>query len=332
MNSLVTRLRRALAAFHPWPISATEFLFMRLIIVYVLWEWCPSLRYVGYAKQPEPSGLALWLDLTWMGDLSKVQAVLWGVRISIGVYALASMWQWCLRHRAPEDRPRDWISPISLLVAIVCQILVQTNRNSFGATHHGYLAMSQTVLAVALFHLGVLIKGMRGQVRPKDQGLSWEAWGAYLAILVLASTYVIAGVTKLRKEGLSWVWDSPQVAVHMARTQEETYHDELNPAAKGELEPYIQRVGQHPQLTRVILGGALMLECFAFLGLAGRRWALVLGIAIEAMHAGIGASMKLYFPLNQWLVLAFWVNAPGVIIGLARQCGKQQPMRVGAAS
>lgn len=321
MNSLVSKLHRALDTFHPWPVTATEFLFMRFIIVYVLWEWCPSTRFMGYAEQPVPTGLAHFFDLTWLADLNKAQAMLWGVRIGIGVYALAGIWQWCLRHRAPEDRPLDWISPASLLIAIGCQIVVQTNRNSFGATHHGYLAMSQTVLAVALFHLGVLIKGWRGQRRPRDARLSWEAWGAYLAILVLAAAYVIAGVTKLRKESLMWVVDSPQVAVHMARTQEETYYDDLDPASKGELEPFIAWVAQHPQLTRVGLGSALVLEALAFLGLAGRRLACLLGLAIEAMHTGIGLTMKLYFPLNQWLVLAFWINVPGVIILWARSRG-----------
>lgn len=313
MKSLVSSLRGFLARFHPWPVSVTEFLFMRLIVVYVLWEWCPSTTFAGYAEQPLPTGLARFFDLTWMAEVSKVQAVLWCVRVSIVVYALAGVWQWCLRRRSAEDRPLDWLSPLSLLVAVFCQILVQTNRNSIGATHHGYLAMSQTVLVVALCHLGVLIKGLRGQRRPKDERLSWEAWISYMAIVVLAAAYVIAGVTKLHKEGLTWIRDAPQVATHMARTQEETYYDHLDPAAKGQLEPFIQWVARHPHLTRVGLGGALVLEALAFLALAGRRWALVLGICIEAMHFAIGVSMKLFFPLNQWLVFAFWINAPGLI-------------------
>jgi len=66
----------------------------------------------------------------------------------------------------------------------------------------------------------------------------------------------------------------------------------------------------NPMITRVLMGGGLAIELFAFLALRSRLWALVAGLAIIALHWGIDISMGLFFKYHIALVIIFYLNLP----------------------
>jgi hypothetical protein len=66
----------------------------------------------------------------------------------------------------------------------------------------------------------------------------------------------------------------------------------------------------NPNVTRLFLGGGLLIELLAFLLLVNRVWALVVGAFILALHWGIDLTMGLNFKYQMAVVAIFLVNVP----------------------
>ena len=84
-------------------------------------------------------------------------------------------------------------------------------------------------------------------------------------------------------------------------------------------------------ITRVLMGGGLAIELFAFVALRGRLWALGAGLAIIALHWGIDISMGLFFKYHIALVIIFYLNLP-YWIGRLIPAGEKLPRQSGASA
>lgn len=289
-----------LKAFRPWNYSWLETLVMRMALASTVFYWLWPLKpwpmtSKCFSVQDEPVGLSRLFDLTWLSNNEAYTAVMYSVAAAALLYVVMGF----ARLR------RDVLTPIALTIACLGISLVRGNQNSNGAVHHGYQLVALVLLSQAIYHWVAFF-------RTSSQATAGERenWAVYFSLQTIAASYVVAGISKLKNGGLAWVWDSPMLAVHMARTGDEYYYDTLEPSRLGELDPYIQWFIDHPNLVRIGMGGSLLLELTAFLALLGPRWALVMGIAIQVMHWGIGESMHLFFLMNQVLILAFLINIP----------------------
>lgn len=162
-------------------------------------------------------------------------------------------------------------------------------------------------------------------------GLRLHDWTVYYSQLAIAGCYVIAGVTKMLASGPMWIVKSPLIAVQIHKSFDQKYYEYLDPKWLEEGHHYADFAVRNPNLTRLILGGGLVLELAAFLVLAGRRWAALLGISLIVMHLAIGRTMALHFPENESVDFIFLVNAPFWIVAGFAWLSKRNKSRLATA-
>ncbi|MDB6140156.1 MAG: hypothetical protein JWO94_3228, partial [Verrucomicrobiaceae bacterium] len=87
-----------------------------------------------------------------------------------------------------------------------------------------------------------------------------------------------------------------------------------------------QNIVDHPNLARIVFGGGLFVELFAFAVLLNRRWAFVGGLVIIAMHCSISEVMDLHFEYHMAAALIFLVNLPGLRQTFGRSTARAEQM------
>jgi len=295
--------------FRPYAHARYEVFFMRLLFAVVvllsvdhmlpplLGESSGTPGIVQKAKMPYPTGIGHVLPfLTVLAD----ETVAWWTHLVLATGLVLYI--------------SGFVLPISLAVVTAIHIAVFTLNNSQGSIHHGYQIISVTLLAQCI--VAWLPWGFRlfGKILVLPEGLHLRDLSVYYSQLAIAGCYVIAGVTKMLASGPMWIVKSPLIAVQIHKSFDQKYYEYLDPALLEEGHKYADFAVQNPNLTRLILGGGLFLELFAFLVLIGRRSAALLGVSLIAMHLAIGCTMALHFPQNQQTDFVFLVNAPFWIV------------------
>jgi hypothetical protein len=244
-------------------------------------------------RQPSPTGIAHWIDLTW---LSSEPLFEWFRCITIGALILYGF---------------GFLMPIALPILLLGQALPLTLYYSQGAVHHDKQVVSLILLAQCLVYLGGWVSRVAKRPLRFPDGIRLSDAAIGYSQQVIAAVYVISGFQKIfRTRGL-WPWQSNNLAVEILKTNGQKYHNYLDNAI--DHERYValaQWMADNPMLVRIGASGVLLLEVFAFLALANRTAATVFGILLIAMHQVFGVTMGLYFVPNQWCCLIFLVNVP----------------------
>ncbi len=181
-------------------------------------------------------------------------------------------------------------------------LFVWTYRVSWQMIYHvHHLAMLHVlVLAVAPAAAAVSIdaafgkrwKGLTSQ--PGGTGSSWHyGWPVQLVCIVTTLCYMLAGVAKLRANGLEWA-DGQNLLDQIAY---DGIYKWVNGPDKDR--PPLEIIGlayRHPWIMFPMAGGALLLETAAPVVLLNRRLAQAWSVATMGMHWGIHVFMNLVFP------------------------------------
>ena len=290
------------AQYQPHRFGTVEALLMRALLVAVVWWSLPLASEVAdLTGQQKPTGLAHVFPLTWLAR----PGVFLVCQIIVAVAAI-----FYLANRL--------LLPATGAMTLV-HILIFTLDNSQGATNHAYHLISIVLLAQFLTYLSPhvvrFIERWKKITLPRlfatDKGIRLNDLALYFSQQAIAAAYIVAGLSKLiRSKGL-WVWQSPNVSVELMKTNAQNFYNRLEIDATFE---HRQQVAQwmidNPMITRVLMGGGLAIELFAFLALRNRLGALLTGLAIIALHWGIYVSMGLFFKYNIAIVIIFFVNAP----------------------
>jgi hypothetical protein len=116
-----------------------------------------------------------------------------------------------------------------------------------------------------------------------------HGWPVRLMSMLTATTYVLAGVAKLRALGLDWI-TGDQLLVQVA-------HDNVRKALLGDssspLAPWVVR---HAWMFPPLATFSLAVELLAPIALVGPRFARAWSAAAWAFHAGVLATMWIFFP------------------------------------
>ncbi len=278
----------------PGPLdwSAREMVWMRLgfaALVYVAIKWETG----AWTTQKFPNGMAQVVDLTWIGRAPPG----WGWKAltlgGLAAYVLG---------RLPV---------LGLLPALGFSLVIGTLGNSQGAINHSTQMVSMMLLGQFLVYL---FPGAGAGLRPWwGPGLALQRRAVYAATVVMAASYVVCGVVKLSNSNFRWLQDAPFLAVQLLKTNWSHYHDTLEMPPVW-LQAVTQALVEHPNLARLCFGSGLLIELAAFVVLINRRWALVGGVAIVALHLSISQLMNLNF-LNHILAAGiFLVNVPGWVL------------------
>jgi hypothetical protein len=318
---------QALFRFEPRDQGGVELLIVRVAIAFVLANnflfdlrpaaenWWPGavepltgLKFFfnyQYDEQMHPSGIAnLWVitafgdpDIFGGGGTDMTQWPLLKMAFAVALVLF------CLG-----------VSPVvSTGYVLFIVVAVGSLRNSQGNIHHGTQIVSMAMLGHWLGYVWSAISQRDWKAAAVFGGLKAERTSFFAAGQLVASAYVVAGVTKLLRSGPGWVWDSPNIAIQILKIGHQHYYGDGTTAPLLHAQRVSEHILEHPHLARMMLGGGLVVEFVAFLALYNRKMGFVVGISLVVMHAFIGYLMQLTFPLNTWIVLFYFVPLPFVL-------------------
>jgi hypothetical protein len=132
------------------------------------------------------------------------------------------------------------------------------------------------------------------------------------AILIVAASYFSSGIVKLKASRGRWIADTPNLAVHMVKSNLSDFYSK--PEGEVSEETVRERpafLAARPWLCYLIFGPGLLLELGAVILVLGRRWALVAGLTLTGMHLGVSWLMAIDFWSHLSILLVLCV-LPGV--------------------
>ena len=259
---------------------------MALLVASEIW------RPLNFTTQPLPVGLGHVMDLTWLSDLESHALFRNIVYVGLGFYALGLA------------------LPLALPLITLGHVLYFTLFNSQGFTHHGHQIVSLTLM----IQTGVVWwSGFR-------RGFRWgfpDAWInsriLWQSTIIIAGTYVVSVITKMKQSGGKWLWNSNNVALDIIKTQRQTYYNNLDPENVGDPANALWLLA-HPWQARLLFSSGVVLETLSFLAIGSRALALFIGVSLIMMHRSIEELMGgLTFPNNEALCAIYLINVPFLV-------------------
>ncbi len=165
---------------------------------------------------------------------------------------------------------------------------VLSYRNSWGMIFHtdNLMVLHVIVLGLARSADAWSLDARAGRARSDPDA---HGWPVRLLAIVTVTTYLIAGVAKLRLSGLTW-FSSDLLRNYVA-------YDNLRKLELGDWHsPLGARLVAHAWLFPPLAALSLALELAAPLALVGPRLARVWAAGAWAFHAGVLAVMAIFFP------------------------------------
>jgi hypothetical protein len=286
----------------PWHMGTGELFLGRLFIGLIIWQEF----FFGFfhAEQTMPVGLAHFIDLSFLQNGQFFEQLYRLFLLATALFVLG-------------------VTPaLSTGYMLFIMSAVGSLRNSYGNIHHGTQVVAMVIMGYWLAYVwGIIRSSPNGEPRlshflkPKRETHQRAMWWAFQAAV---ATYVVAGVSKLRISGLSWISDLPYMSLHIEKIGWQHFYGTGEEALLIQAQEMSALVAGHPWLTRIIVGSGLFLELFAFIALFGRWHAAIMGITLVGMHVMISRIMQLDFPLNNWVLIIYFINLPFLILWLSK--------------
>ena len=287
MRNSGTPFRRLIAGFFSPPkVTPLEGFLLRVFFAVVV---AYTFRFeVPFSTQPHPTGLAHFLDLTWLSNPSAYSIFRGVIYFLLFLYAAGAL------------------LPLTLPLLALGHVLAFTLYNSQGYTHHGFQLVSLTLVAqagtVLYYAFG---RGVRW--RPPDALLnSWLLWQSQV---VVVGAYLISVFSKVINSRGLWLWNSNYIATDLIKSRRQLYYGSLDPSYAGNPAEAIWLL-ENPWMARALFGAGFVLEAIAFLALANRKIGFVIGVALILMHRSIAGLMGLRFDNNEMLCAIYLVGLP----------------------
>lgn len=297
----------------PFAYSSWELWFVRIGFA-LLFFWNTKWETAQYKTQPNPNGIANWVDLTWLGHHPPGMMAKGLVIAALGMYVAGLF------------------PALGLLPAVFFSICIGTLINSQGEIQHSWQLV--TLAGLAQFAVYAWPRGLadaetrrRGDkekaassaptlsISPSQRRRVWHLFfpsasthrlAVYAGTVVIAGGYVVCGLVKLINSDFQWIQKVPLLAVQLLKTNWANYYDTLEQPPQW-LQQAAQLIIEHPHLARVFFGAGLALELFAFVVLISRPWAFWFGLGLVSLHVGIMHVMNLTFMQHIYAVLIFLV-------------------------
>jgi len=267
----------------PGPIdfSKSELLLMRLffaVMVFfnVKWETAP------YTTQRNPTGLAHFIDFTWLAH--HPPGLVWKGIVAAGLFCYML-----------GIAPGATLAPAALTA-----LMIGTLVTSKAMQHSWHLV---TLIVLAQFIVYAWPKRRADWLRPS---LAVHRLAIYATTVVFAAAYVVCGVVKLVNSDFRWIQKVPYLSVQLLKSNWASYYDTLQPVAPW-LDRATQAIVDYPNIARLFFGAGLLIELLGFVILINRAWAFWGGLAIIALHLSISKVMDLHFEYHMAAALVFLV-------------------------
>ncbi len=277
-----------------------ETLVMRIGLAVMVVVTLPNVGQMGeLTAQPNPSGIANLIDLTFLSNATVYQSGYWLTMAGLLLYVTGVA------------------MPFSLGFATIFHILVLTLYNSQGSQTHSIQVISLVLLAQWVVFLWGAIRRSEAPLKHKLSDLA-----IHYSLQAIAAVYVIAGVIKVIRTKGMWAWNSPDIAVELLKTNAQKYYEylEIDGAYEHRLKVATWLI-ENPWLARILLSGGLFLELFAFLALYNRTAGLIGGVFLLLLHYGIEVTMGLDFKNNSAMIWIFLINVPFWLMWIRSKIG-----------
>ncbi|MCB1099677.1 MAG: hypothetical protein KDN22_29165 [Verrucomicrobiae bacterium] len=189
-------------------------------------------------------------------------------------------------------------------------IAVGSLRNSQGNTHHGTQIVAMAVLGHWLGYIWYAWRqrSWKGAVTMATQASQRTSF--FAAQQMAAAAYVVAGATKLLRSGFAWFSESPNIAIQVLKIGNQHYYGDGDKAPFDHAQKVAAVISAYPHITQLMLGVGLFAELLAFFALYNKKLGLTVGLSLVAMHLFVGYLMQLTFPLNNFILLFYFIPLP----------------------
>lgn len=276
----------------PVAFQRYEVILMRLFFAVLIWYNLPVLD--KFDLQPKPNGFAqLWdIDFTWAGDRH-----LMGILKMILLPVLAAY-------------VAGFVSWLTLPYMFVLSLAVGTLKNSQGAISHVYQVITFILMAQCGWALYYHVRKWIGRPHHFYHGQTTLGMEVFVSQSAVAAIYLTTAITKLIRSDGTWLWQIRKIGVDLEKTWSQDYYNELATTAPAWAVWMRDLVTEKPLMAVLLFAPGLLAEFFAFLGIYGRRLALVMGVLLVILHVGAIYVMRLEFQQNIWCLVIFFINAP----------------------
>ncbi len=275
---------RSLFAWEPMRHAAWETFLFRVGIAWCAWP--PISRPLTFTTLPRPHGIAVWLDVTFCGNPQIISwlSPLAGVCLLLYVLNIAPV--------------------ITLVLPLALSFAMGALLNSQGAINH---TVQITTLVLLSQWLAALWCATMRRNKPLAPGsLNNVQLAADWARQVVMSTYVVSAISKLVESGGLWFQDSRYFGLQIVKSSGMAKYGDTGPG--NDVQWLAQFIFDHPWVATILLGAALPLELFSFLGVLNRRIALFFGITLYFFHSTVTEMMHLGFEYHKILLLVLFIN------------------------
>lgn len=270
-------------------------------------------KQLNFSGQPYPIGLAKYLDLTFLFDSSLF------LLLKVMLFAALLL----------------YISNKFILLGLgyifFYMVLLGTFENSQGGVSHYEHIVPLILLGQLLAYANYKI------LRLKKYNLNYTSGdlAVHFSKQAIVSIYVLSAIVKINKSGICqkfiipfpcWIRDSPLIALKILRNHGRYYSDTLAKSSIDRGYVIANYLIDHPWVARLLFGGGLILELFAFLALINRRWSAVIGFMLIILHLSIYEIMRLNFAVNIFSLFIFLGGFPLIISRLLRGCLKSNKL------
>lgn len=280
----VERAAKQLLGYAPEKLSDWAPALARVLFALALYRFVDLDQWYSFKSAPHPNGPAEYIDVPLLGQ--HLGAVLATFYVMLVLYAAGVA------------------LPLSTGVLATIAVLGGSLKNSQGAIGHSHQVMSLLLVVQALAYAWPYV---RRKVEPRRAG---DELALSFSAQAIAYVYVCSGISKLRRSGLGWIEDSPNIFSDIMKTHGQNYYNQLEPGLLERGQWWASAVVENATLSRIALGAGLFLELFAFLALVNRGWGLIVGLSLSGLHAGVKMMMGLNFEANQYCIVIFLCSGP----------------------
>ncbi len=209
------------------------------------------------------------------------------------------------------------ISPpvLTLLPPLIASLGHGTLGNSQRAI--GHTTQIVTLVLFASWLAAVWTQICRLRHRPLPFDFTPAQLAADWTRQVFMSTYVVSAISKLIQSHGLWFQDAPYFGLQIVKAMGMAKYGAYGPGH--DVEGIAQFMLDHPVVAKILIGGAMPMELFAFLAVLNRRTALFFGLALYAFHNTVTEVLHLGFVYHKALLLILMVNPVWWLVQIVRR-------------
>lgn len=280
------------------PFAGWEMLIMRLAFSWYFYDLLPES--VELTTMPFPNGLGHFIDFTFLARP--------GVWETLKLLSIPCLLAYSF----------GFLTGPALAFPLFLIVSFGTLRNSQGAIGH----TTQLVALVILAQMGMALWETFRRGRPWMDNLDRQRLIIHAARVMIAAAYLTTAISKIDRSDGKWLWQTPNLSVQIVKTQANQYYNTLEKHDPFLMEKLPALIAEHPHVSRVLFAPGLLIELFLFLGLMGRGWSALLGVAGVLLHRGIEILMGLEFGSHEVILWIFYINVPYWIARVAQAAWK----------